>query len=99
MDNVEYFNYLGSMISNDARCTYEIKSRIVMAKAGFTRKKTLFHQKTGPKFKEETAEVLHFEYSSLWCGNLNTSEIRSQIPAKFEICVGERWRRSVGPTV
>jgi hypothetical protein len=27
-DNVEYFNYLGSTITNDARCTREIKSRI-----------------------------------------------------------------------
>jgi hypothetical protein len=26
LENVEYFNYLGSMITNDARCTREIKS-------------------------------------------------------------------------
>jgi hypothetical protein len=25
LENVEYFNYLGSMITNDARCTHEIK--------------------------------------------------------------------------
>jgi hypothetical protein len=31
LENVEYFKYLGSMI-NYARCTREIKSRIVMAK-------------------------------------------------------------------
>jgi hypothetical protein len=30
------------MITNDARCTHEIKSRIVVAKAAFNRKKTLF---------------------------------------------------------
>jgi len=39
--NVEYFNYLGSVITNDARCTHEIKSRIAMAKAVFN-KKTYF---------------------------------------------------------
>jgi hypothetical protein len=33
LENMEYFNYLGSMITNDARCTREIKSRIAMAKA------------------------------------------------------------------
>jgi hypothetical protein len=38
LENVEYFNYLGSMITNDARCTGEIKSRIVMAKAAFNKK-------------------------------------------------------------
>jgi hypothetical protein len=31
LENEEYFNYLGSMITNDARCTREIKSRIAMA--------------------------------------------------------------------
>jgi hypothetical protein len=33
---------LGSMITNYARCTREIKSRIAMAKAAFNKKKTLF---------------------------------------------------------
>ena len=41
LENVEYFKYLGSMIANDARCTSEIKSRIVMAKAAFNRNNTL----------------------------------------------------------
>ena len=45
LENVEYFNYLGSMITNDARCTREIKSRIAMAKAAFNNKKTLFTSK------------------------------------------------------
>jgi hypothetical protein len=61
-ENVEYFNYLGSMITNNARCTREIKSRIVMAKAAFNNKKT-FHQKSVLKFKEETSKVLHLEHS------------------------------------
>jgi hypothetical protein len=37
-ENVEEFNYLGSMIRNDARCTREVKARIAMAKAAFKRK-------------------------------------------------------------
>jgi hypothetical protein len=44
LENVEYFNYLGSMITNDAKRTREIKSRISMAKAAFN-KKTLFTSK------------------------------------------------------
>jgi hypothetical protein len=31
-ENVEYFNCFGSMVTNDAKCTREIKSRIAMAK-------------------------------------------------------------------
>jgi hypothetical protein len=41
LENVEYLSYLGSIITNDARCTSEIKSRIAMAKAAFINK-TLF---------------------------------------------------------
>jgi hypothetical protein len=43
--NVEEFNCLGNMITNDARCTREIKVRIAMAKAAFNKKKTLFTSK------------------------------------------------------
>jgi hypothetical protein len=41
-ENVEYFNDLGSMITNGARCRREIKSRIVMEKEAFNKKKALF---------------------------------------------------------
>jgi hypothetical protein len=44
LDIMEYFNCLGSMLTNDARCTYEIKSRIAMEKAS-SNKKTLFSRK------------------------------------------------------
>jgi hypothetical protein len=43
LENVEYFNYFGSMI-NAARSTGEIKSRIATAKAAFN--KTLFTSKS-----------------------------------------------------
>jgi hypothetical protein len=41
LEDVEYFNYLDSMITNDARCTREIKFRIAIAKAAFNKKKNL----------------------------------------------------------
>jgi hypothetical protein len=41
---VEYFNYLGSLLTSDARCTREIKFRTATAKAAF-KKKTLFTSK------------------------------------------------------
>jgi len=47
LKNVEYFKYLGSMLTNDGRCTCEIKYRIAMEKAAFNKKKkkTLFTSK------------------------------------------------------
>jgi hypothetical protein len=82
VENMEEFNYLGSMIINDARCTQEIKARIAVAKAAFNRKKTP-QQQIRPRVKEEISEVLHLEHSFVWCGNLDSSETRSGIPGKF----------------
>jgi hypothetical protein len=42
---MEYFSFLGSMVTNDTKCTLEIKFRIAMAKAAFSRKKILFTRK------------------------------------------------------
>ena len=39
LENVECFKYLGSMLTNDGRCTCGIKSRIAMAKAAFKRRR------------------------------------------------------------
>jgi len=53
------------MITNDARCTQEIKSKISITKAAFNKKKSLFTR----KFKEKISNMLHLEYSfvlKLW---------------------------------
>jgi hypothetical protein len=42
---VEHFKYLGRMITNDVRRTLEIKSRTVMAKLAFNKKKILSTRK------------------------------------------------------
>ena len=52
VENVEYCNYLGSMITNDERCTGEIKSTNAMAKAAFN-KKTLFTSKLELCFRKK----------------------------------------------
>ena len=39
---METFKYLGSILTNDGRCTCEIKCRIAMAKAAFNKKRVLF---------------------------------------------------------
>jgi hypothetical protein len=45
LEYLECFSYLGSMITNYARCTHEIKSRTATAKAAFNKKKTLLTSK------------------------------------------------------
>jgi hypothetical protein len=41
LENVESFKYLGSILTNNGRCTCEIKCRVTMAKAAFNKKRTL----------------------------------------------------------
>jgi hypothetical protein len=41
LENVEYFNYLRNIVTNDSKCTREIKTKIIMTKAAF-KKKSLF---------------------------------------------------------
>ena len=45
LENVKCFKYLGSMLTNDGRCTCESKSRIAMAKAAFNKKKIFLNRK------------------------------------------------------
>jgi len=42
LENVESFKFLGSILTNDGKCTCEFKCRIAMAKAAFDKKRTLF---------------------------------------------------------
>jgi len=42
LENVQSFKYLGSILTNDGRCTCEIQCRIAMTKAAFNKKRALF---------------------------------------------------------
>jgi hypothetical protein len=45
LENVESFKYLSSMLTNDGRCTCEIKSRIVMEEVAFNKKRAFVTSK------------------------------------------------------
>ena len=53
LENLEFFKYLGSMLTNDGKCTREIKSRIAMAKAAFNKNKNLFTSKLDLNLKKK----------------------------------------------
>jgi hypothetical protein len=42
LENVKSFKYLGSILTNDGRCTCEIKCSFPMAKVAFNKKRALF---------------------------------------------------------
>jgi hypothetical protein len=45
LENVEYFSYLGSMMTYSARCTEALTFRIVTTKAAFKKKQNLCTRK------------------------------------------------------
>jgi hypothetical protein len=67
LENVESFKCLGSILTNDGRCTCEIKCRIAVAKATFNKKRALFISTLELEIEEEASEVLHLEHSFIWC--------------------------------
>ena len=53
LENVKYFKYLGCMLTDNGRCTCEIKSRIAMAKAAFNKKKKPFTSKLDSNLRKK----------------------------------------------
>ena len=67
--NVDYINYSGSMITNDARCTRETKSRIALAEAAFDKKKPLFTSKLDLNLRKKLVKCY------IWCYYIKSKEI------------------------
>jgi hypothetical protein len=63
MDNTEYFNTLGSLITNDVICKQKLKPAL-LCNSSIQLKKP-FHQQTGLTFCEKTNETLHLELGHL----------------------------------
>ena len=97
LENVECFKYLGSMLANDGRCTREIKSRIAMAKAAFSKKKTLFTSKLDLNLRKKLVKC--YIWSTVFMV-LKLGRFGQQIRNTWKVLkcgAGEGWRRSVGP--
>jgi len=63
LENVEYLNYFYSMITKDARCTREIKSRIAVAKPARSKKKSPFTGKLELNLRKKLVKCcIHLEW-------------------------------------
>ena len=97
--NVEYFSCLGSVTTNDPRCTREIKFRIAMAKAAFNRKMTIFTCKLDLSLRMKLLKCCTWRIAlcgaetwTLWKGDQKYMEL-------LKCGAGEGERRSGGPNV
>ena len=53
---LEKVKYVGSMLTEDGRCTCEINSRIAMGKAAFDKKKNIFTSKLDLNLRKKLAK-------------------------------------------
>ena len=90
LQNVEPFKYLGSILTNDGKCTCEIKSRIAMKKAAFDKKRALFTSTLDLKFRKKLIKDYIGENSIVWCWDLDASGSRSETPGNFRNVVLEK---------
>ena len=87
---LEYFRYLGSMTTNNVRCTREIKSRISIAKAALKKKKTLFTSKLDLNLRKKL--VKYYIWSTVLYGaeTWTLREVDEKYLERFKM-----WRRKM----
>ena len=75
-------------MTNDARCTREIKKQHCHCKRSVGQEGDCrFHKRIARKFEEETNAMPRLELSFLWCGNLDTTESRSEVTGEVRIAL------------
>ena len=103
LKNVEYLKHLGSIITNNARCTRRVKSRTAMAKAAFKKKKNLFTSKLDLNLRKKLVKCYTWSIALYGAETWTLRKSGSEIPGKFRKVVlekdGEGWSRSVAPIV
>jgi hypothetical protein len=67
LENLESFIYSGSMLTNDGRCSCEIKSRIAMVKNAFNKKRALFTNTLDLKLRKKLVKCYIFQHCCIWC--------------------------------
>jgi hypothetical protein len=89
-DNVEYFNYLGSMTTNDARCTSKIKYNILKAKAALSEKKSLFTSKLDLNIRKKLVKCYILSIALYIVKTLTLRKIDQKYLKSFDMWC---WRR------
>ena len=96
LENVESFKSLGSILTNDGRCTCEIKCRIAMAKAAFNKKRTLFTNTLDLELRKMLVKCYVW---SIALYGAETWTLRAAIRNTWKVLkcgAGGGWKRSVG---
>jgi hypothetical protein len=93
---VEYFSSLESLVTSDSECAFEVKSRISMAKAAFSKKKTLFTSKLDLILRKKRLKCYIWRLALYGAETWTLREVDKKYLECWKYGAEERWRRSVG---
>jgi hypothetical protein len=97
LENVESFKCLGSILTNDGRCTCEIKCRIAMAKAALNKKRALFTGTLDLELRKKLVKCYIWSRALYGAETWTLRAVNQKHLVSFEMCAGDGWKRSVGP--
>jgi hypothetical protein len=94
LENVESFKYLGSILTNDVRCTCENKYSIAMAKGAINKTRDLFTSKLDLEVRKKLVKCYIW---SMALYGAETGKLRAVDQKHLQSIEGEEWKISVGP--
>jgi hypothetical protein len=83
LENAESFKYLGSILTNDGRCTCEIKCRIAMTKAAFNKRRTPFTSTLDFELRKKLVKCYVWSIALYGAETWTDSGSRSETSGKF----------------
>jgi hypothetical protein len=90
LQNMKYFKYLSSIVTNLARCTREIRSSIALSKAAFNKEKFLFTSKMDFNLRKKLENCYNWGIALYSAETWILQKVHQKYQERFEMWC---WRR------